>query len=172
MLVMLNYLEAKPKVGYTLGSQSVQQKNPALERLLATKVRDYQSAPVVIEETRTIGEAVVSLFMEDVGSLIVVDADGLLAGIVSRKDLLRVTMGNPASSTLPIGMAMTRHPNVHTVTPDDQLLAAAGKMISCEVDSLPVVKCIPATADPHKSEVVGRITKTALAKSLLDLALG
>jgi len=172
MLVMLNYLEAKPKVGYSLGSHSVHKKNPSLERLLELRVSDYQSTPVVILETATVGDAVVSLFLEDVGSLIVNDADGYLAGIVSRKDLLRVTLGNPAASTMPIGLVMTRQPNVHTIEPEDQLLTAASKMISYEVDSLPVVKAATAADDPHKLEVVGRITKTTLTKALLEIALG
>lgn len=172
MLVMLHYLEAKPKVGYTLGSGFVHSRGASSERLQGMKVRDYQSAPVVISETATVGDAVVSLFLEDVGTLFVSDADGCLAGVVSRKDLLRITLGNAAAPSMPISLVMTRQPNIHTIAPDDTLLNAAGKMISYEVDSLPVVQAASsASGDPHKVEVVGRITKTTITKALLELAL-
>jgi len=171
MLVMLNYLEAKPKVGYTLGNGSVHKKGATMERLLQMKVKDYQSAAAVIPEKATVGDAVVALFMEDVGTLCVNDAGGALAGVVSRKDLLRVTLGNAAAASMPISLVMTRQPNIHTIGPEDTLLNAASKMISCEVDSLPVVKPANAPGEPHKIEAVGRITKTTLTKALLELAL-
>lgn len=172
MLVMLNYLEAKPKVGYTLGSASAQKKSADMERLLEMKVRDYQSAPVVIRETSNVGDAVVALFLEDVGTLFVTDDNGELTGVVSRKDLLRVTLGNASASAMPIGLVMTRQPNLHTVAPEDTLLAAASKMIHHEVDSLPVVNAGDGSEAPGKVEVVGRITKTTITKALLELALG
>ncbi|XID96024.1 helix-turn-helix transcriptional regulator [Paenibacillaceae bacterium WGS1546] len=172
MLVMLNYLEAKPKVGYTLGRASERRKSADMERLLEMKVRDYQSAPVVIRETTNVGDAVVALFLEDVGTLFVTDDKDALTGVVSRKDLLRVTLGNASAAAMPIGLVMTRQPNIHTVAPEDTLLAAASKMIQHEVDSLPVVSASASADDPHKVEVVGRITKTTITKALLELALG
>ncbi len=171
MLVMLEYLEAKPKVGYTLGSGFVHKKGASLERLFEMRVGDYQSAPVVIPETATVGDAVVSLFLEDVGTLFVIDAACCLAGVVSRKDLLRITIGNAAAASMPISLVMTRQPNIHTIMPDERLLAAASKMISYEVDSLPVVNAASVPGDPHKLEVIGRITKTTITKVLLELAL-
>lgn len=154
-----------------MGSGFVHKKGASLERLLELRVRDYQSAPVVISETATVGDAVVSLFLEDVGTLFVSDAAGCLAGVVSRKDLLRITIGNAAAASMPISLVMTRQPNIHTITPDDRLLSAASKMISYEVDSLPVVDTESASGDPHKVEVIGRITKTTITKVLLELAL-
>jgi CBS domain-containing protein len=171
LLVMLNYLEAKPKVGYSLGSAS-RQKELALERLLVMQVKEFQAAPVVLRETATVSDAVVTLFLENVGSLIVSDDEGYLAGIVSRKDLLKVTLGNSAATVMPISLVMTRHPNVHTITPEESIAAAASKMISYQVDSLPVVKAPDPASDGKKLEVVGRITKTTMTKILLELALG
>ncbi|WP_309244809.1 helix-turn-helix transcriptional regulator [Cohnella silvisoli] len=171
LLVMLNYLEAKPKVGYSLGRAS-RQKEIALERLLVMQVKEFQSAPVVLRETATVSDAVVTLFLENVGSLIICDADGYLAGIVSRKDLLKVTLGNAAATAMPVSLVMTRHPNVHTITPEESIMAAASKMISYQVDSLPVVRA-PASSDEMTNiEVIGRITKTTMTKVLLELALG
>ncbi|BBI32863.1 helix-turn-helix transcriptional regulator [Cohnella abietis] len=172
LLVMLNYLEAKPKVGYSLGSASRKQEM-ALEKLLDMKVKEFQAAPVVLRETATVSDAVVALFLENVGSLIVSDEEGYLAGIVSRKDLLKVSLGNAAATAMPISLVMTRHPNVHTITPEESIVAAARKMISYQVDSLPVVKASDSLDDEGKRiEVVGRITKTTMTKILLEVALG
>lgn len=165
---MLKYLEAKPKVGYTLGF-ATRQSNQPYEELLHLQVKEFQSTPVVLRETATVSDAVVTMFMENVGSLIIGDADGSLIGIVSRKDLLKVTLGNSAAATMPVGLIMTRYPNIVTIGPEESIVTAAKKMITHEVDSLPVIRELPSNAS-HKCEVVGRITKTAMTKALLKLA--
>lgn len=166
-LVILDYIDAKPKVGYFLGKRGTPDREEKF-RLLEMKVGDVHGVPVIIRETTTIHEAVVSLFLENVGTLIVTDADGHLAGIVSRKDLLKVTLGNPSASSMPVSMIMTRRPNVTTVQPEDTVLDAARKIIAQQIDSLPVV--VPsASGQPVESwKVVGRITKTNIIKMLLD----
>jgi CBS domain-containing protein len=141
LLVMLELVSAKPKVGYFLGSASAA-RNDSLARLQRTTVGEVQSIPVAVRETSTIYDAVVTLFLEDVGSLIVTDAEGRLSGILSRKDLLKVAIGGTASS-MPVSLIMTRHPNVVTVTPDDSVYDAARLMIDRQVDCLPVVAPAP-----------------------------
>jgi CBS domain-containing protein len=152
-----------------------------------------QSVPVAVRETSTIHDAVVALFLEDVGSLIVTDAQGRLSGILSRKDLLKVAIGGTAS-TMPVSLIMTRHPNVVTVTPDDTIYDAARLMIDRQVDCLPVVAPSNPTSaaadvgfdgsgqasggrsgsgqsvgESAAPEVVGRISKTTLTRLLLEL---
>ncbi|WP_202615227.1 CBS domain-containing protein, partial [Escherichia coli] len=104
-----------------------------------TKVKEVQALPVIVKENASVGDAVVSLFMENVGSLIVVDDQGCLSGIISRKDLLKFTFGNTNAATMPVSMVMTREPNVIHVLPDESVVDAAKKMINHQVDSLPVV---------------------------------
>ncbi|GAE29874.1 helix-turn-helix transcriptional regulator [Alkalihalobacillus hemicellulosilyticus] len=167
VLVMTGYLNAKPKVGYFLGT-TAQSDGNIKNRLNEIKVKDIQGLPVVIQKTTTVQDAVVSLFIENVGSLLVVDEDGLLEGIVSRKDLLKVTLGNANALTIPVDMVMTRHSKVVIITPEESLIEAARKMIHTEVDGLPVVQF--KDGDKEKKQVVGRITKTNLTKVLLELA--
>lgn len=164
LLVMLGHLDAKPKVGYFPGSVE-SRGEPATAAFAELKVREVQSLPVVIRETATVQDAVVTLFMENVGFLIVADETNALLGVVSRKDLLKVTLGNPGVVTMPVSFAMTRHPNIATVSPDDPVLEAGRKMIHHQVDGLPVVVRHP--DDPQKWEVVGRITKTTLTKLMI-----
>lgn len=168
VLVMLGHLDAKPKVGYFLGAKAATADAPA-SSLVTRKVKEVQGRPVLIRETSTIQDAVVTLFLENVGSLIATDADGHLAGIVSRKDLLKVTLGNPNAASMPVSLIMTRHPNVVTVSPDDTVAEAAKLMIRHQVDALPVTT--PAGSE-GKLDVIGRITKTTMTKLLVDAAQG
>lgn len=167
LLVMLHLLDAKPKVGYFLGSSST--SSPwSQRRLNDVKVKAYQAMPVVIRETASVSDAVVTLFLENVGSLIVTDPGGALVGVVSRKDLLKVTLGNATASSMPVSLVMTRQPNIITVSPDDSVIEAARLMLHHEVDSLPIVQ----RTDEGTDEVVGRITKTTMTKILLDHTIG
>jgi len=169
LLVMLKYLEAKPKVGYTLGRTKLQSKSDP-SKLQLLRVKDFQSTPVILRETATVSDAVVTMFLENVGSLIIVGAEGYLTGIVSRKDLLKVTLGNSNAVTMPVGLIMTRYPNIVTVSPEETIIVAAQKMIEHEVDSLPVVRALNDEKD-QRIEVLGRITKTGMTKVLLMLGL-
>lgn len=170
LLVMLGHLDAKPKVGYFMGAGRDAAPSVLL-KLQELRVSEVMGVPIVIREKSTVHDAVVTLFLENIGSLIVVDEDGQLAGVVSRKDLLKVTLGNPTAASMPISMVMTRHPNIVTVHPEDFVLEAARKMIDRQVDSLPVV--VSSSVQEHRKEtveVVGRITKTVMTEILLDLA--
>ncbi|MNH99908.1 Transcriptional repressor CcpN [compost metagenome] len=168
VLVMLGYLDAKPKVGYFLGS-ALQPEGQWVSKIKHLKVKDIQGLPVIIRDTATVHDAVVTLFLENVGSLIVADEEGTLLGIVSRKDLLKVTLGNPNVASMPISLVMTRQPNLVTVGEEDSVVEAARKMIHHQIDSLPVVIKHVEEGNRNRVEVVGRITKTSMTNLLLDL---
>jgi CBS domain-containing protein len=167
VLVMLGILDAKPKVGYFLG-EGAHSDAGHLKKLRELKVKTVQGVPIVVRDTATVHDAVVTLFMENVGTLIVVDAEGELVGMVSRKDLLKVTLGNPGATTMPVSMIMTRKPNIVTVDAEDSVLEAAEKMIRHEVDCLPVM----ARDEKGKRAVAGRVTKTTMTRLLLEWATG
>ncbi|AKG33566.1 helix-turn-helix transcriptional regulator [Paenibacillus durus] len=167
LLVMLDYIDAKPKVGYFPGGKSSRGLGSGY-LLQETKVKDIQSVPIIIRETTTVHDAVVTLFLQDVGTLIICDEDGKLTGVASRKDFLKVTLGNPGAASIPVSMVMTRQPKLITVEPDDTVLDAAHKMIFHEVDSLPVVVPCEGEEAIGKLDVVGRLTKTSIVKLLLD----
>ena len=64
VLAKLGYLEAKPKVGYIIKSrQNTYYKDK--------KVSDVMSVATIISEKSSLHDAVVSIFLEDVGSLFV-----------------------------------------------------------------------------------------------------
>ncbi|MBW5446840.1 CBS domain-containing protein [Cohnella sp. CFH 77786] len=169
VLIMLGHLDAKPKVGYFLGKEQTA-VGKLKDKLLTLKVKDRMSRPVAITEQATVNDAVIELFMENTGMLAVTDSQGLLSGMVSLKDLLKVTLGNPGAAGIPISMVMTRLPRIATIGPEDTLWEAAKKMLEHQVGGLPVVKPADGSADRSRLEVVGRITKTSMTQVLVDLS--
>lgn len=165
ILTMAGFLEARPRVGYFYSGK----KNADLfgETLRKLKVKDYKSVPIVITEKNSVYDAIVTMFMEDVGSLIVV-RDQMLQGIVSRKDLLKVAIGGGDIHQIPVNLAMTRVPHVVTVEPEEALYEAAVKMVHHEVDSLPVVRP-KAEAAGGGMEVIGRVSKTTITRAFVEL---
>lgn len=162
ILTMAGYLEARPRVGYfytgKTGSQLFSEK---IKKIL---VGDYQSIPVVVFDHVSVYDAICTMFLEDVGTLFVVNKDSVLVGVLSRKDLLRASIGKQELTSIPVNIIMTRMPNITICQKDDSLLDVAQKLIDKQIDALPVIK------ETEKGyEVIGRITKTNLTKALVDL---
>lgn len=171
VLVMLGIIDAKPKVGYFPG-QSLLPGNAVIDRLASWKVRDIMGRPVVVREDGLVNDAVIQLFVENTGLLIVVDDTGALAGVVSAKDLLKVTIGNPNAAHIPVSMVMTRLPRVVTVHPEDTVMEAARRMIVHHVSGLPVIReRSGGEGEGSGSEVVGRITKTHIMQVLMEQSM-
>ena len=163
ILTMAGFLEARPRVGYFYSGKSGTQL--LTDNLTKLVVKDYQSIPVVVSDGISVYDAICTMFLEDVGTLFVVDHQSHLVGVLSRKDLLRASIGKQDLTTIPVNIIMTRMPNITTCTKDDLLIEVAKKLIIKQIDALPVVK---ETEDGI--EVVGRITKTNITKALVSLA--
>ncbi|SDK53902.1 helix-turn-helix transcriptional regulator [Sediminibacillus albus] len=163
VLTMAGFLDARPRVGYFFTGKT---GNELLaDKLKKITVAEYQSIPIVIKENDSVYDAISTMFLEDVGTLFVIDEAALLTGVVSRKDLLRASLGNQDLASLPVNIIMTRMPNVAICKKDDYLLDAASKLIEKQIDGLPVVD-----QTPEGLQVVGRITKSNMTKALVELA--
>ncbi|WP_084053030.1 helix-turn-helix transcriptional regulator [Desulfonispora thiosulfatigenes] len=168
-LVQIGHLEARPRVGYFYVNKKPYQT--IIDKIMKLRVRDFLSVPVVVSENTVIYDAIVALFVNDVGTLFVVSEGEILEGIVSRKDLLKTTLGKVDINQVPVSVIMTRMPNVITTTMEEGLWHAGRKICSHEVDALPVVKEI--TQDKIiKYKVVGRLSKTNITKAFVDFGLG
>jgi CBS domain-containing protein/biotin operon repressor len=165
ILTMSGYLDARPRVGYFYAGRPA--GSVISERLHKLLVNDYKALPIVVQESASVYDAVVTLFLEDVGTLFVVNQKGYLAGVVSRKDLLRASLGNKSLEDIPVSIIMTRMPNIVTCTADESLYNAAKKLIDFQIDSLPVVKANE--VDSRQYELLGRVTKTTIAKAFVEL---
>lgn len=168
VLTMSGFLEAKPRVGYTFKTESVE--NEMRKILNQVRVKDIQSRPVVVRENCSIYDGIVTLFVEDTGSIFVVDSDNYLTGIVSRKDFLKTTLGHADIHKVPVSVIMTRMPNIITAAMEETVVEVVKKIVEQEIDSLPVVKCFITEEGEEKLTVVGKISKTNIARLFLDLA--
>ena len=168
ILVMSGILDARPKVGYFYTGKNT--LGMLMEEISSICVQDLQSVPIVIGQDKSAYEAVVTMFLEDVGSVYVLDESGLLSGVISRKDLLKAAINNADLRDIPVVMVMTPLSKLVVIGPEESVATAANKIIDNEIDSLPVVKTIDAAKRSY--EVIGRITKTNFTRLLVDLAEG
>lgn len=171
VLVMSGMVEARPRVGYYYTGRTG--LSAVSEEVRNRKVRDVQSVPVVVAENTSVYDTIVTMFLEDVGTLIVVQPGGILAGVVSRKDLHKVSMGNTDLHKMPVKVIMTRMPNVIKAHADESVWIAAKRIIDHEIDGLPVVREQERTSDAREEfktyEVVGRLTKTNITRLFVEL---
>lgn len=163
---MIGILDARPRVGYFYKGEIPE--SVISEKINRLKVDEFKAVPVVIKEESSVYDAIVTLFLEDVGTLFVLGADGDLTGIISRKDLLKIAIGSVDIRQIPVGIIMTRMPNLVTVTPDESAYDAARKIVEHEVDALPVVKVV-SEDESVKYKVIGKVTKTTIAKLFVEL---
>ena len=166
ILTMTGILDARPKVGYFYSG--ISGARLVGNKIKDKKVKDIMSMPVVIKQDTNIYDSIVTMFLSDVGSVFIIDENENLCGIVSRKDLLKVTIGSADINKMPVGMIMTRTPNVITTNKEDDVVLAAKKIIEHEVDSIPVVEINE--EDTNQIKVIGRLSKTNITKLFLEIA--
>ncbi len=164
ILTMCGILDARPKVGYFYTGKTT--FSYISEKIKSIRVSEVKSVPVVVDESSSLYDAIVLMFLEDVGS-IYVSNNGFLSGVVSRKDFIRHAIGGMDLNKVPIGMIMTRMPNIIFVDEEDSVLNAAIKLIDHEIDSLPVVE--KGKKDEKNYKIIGRITKTTITRLFVEL---
>ena len=165
-LTQVGLLDARPRVGYFFKGED--NNYDAYRKIIDLKVKNYQNVPVIVNENTSVYDTIVSMFVNDVGTIYIVNSDSELMGVVSRKDMLKMAIGQANINELPVRIVMTRMPNIVVVTEEESLWQAARKMIEHEVDSLPVVQ-----SNGHGGyEVLGRLTKTNITKAFMDLNNG
>lgn len=162
ILTMAGFLDARPRVGYFYTGKSRSQL--LSESVKKVKVKAFQSLPVVVKESSSVYDAIVTMFLEDVGTLFVVDKNSLLVGVLSRKDLLRASLGKQDLNAIPVNVIMTRMPNITMCKKEDLLVDVALKLIEKQIDAMPVVQ-----EKGNGFEVIGRITKTNITKAFVTL---
>jgi DeoR family transcriptional regulator, catabolite repression regulator len=120
---------------------------------------------LIIEQNVSIYDAVTSLFLYDIGSIYVKNEFDELAGVLSRKDLLRFAISGNNLEKTPVAVIMTRMPNIATITSEKTILEAGNILSRREVDSLPVVD----KENPRK--VVGKVTRGRIMDAFIQLGM-
>jgi CBS domain-containing protein len=81
--------------------------------------------------------AIARMLEENIGSVAVCEGDRLV-GIFTERDVLRLAGEGPQFAEVEVGDVMTRQPV--TISPDDEILAAAQLMAERRIRHLPVVQ--------------------------------
>ena len=95
--------------------------------------------PITIQETDTLASAVAILRDKRIGALIVVDAEGALAGILSERDIVRKLAETPGQ-TLPQTVADNMTKKVVTCSPQDTLIDVLKQMSAGRFRHMPVLE--------------------------------
>ncbi|MGO1368118.1 MAG: helix-turn-helix transcriptional regulator [Senegalia sp. (in: firmicutes)] len=168
ILTMSGILDARPKVGYFYSGKS--DINIFRDKIESIKVGEIKSLPTIIDESTSVYDAIVTLFIDDVGSIFVT-SNGFFAGIISRKDLLKSAIGGIDIEKVPVAIIMSRMPNIVFLEENESVLQAAIKIIDHEVDSLPIVEKEKDDSGDYKLKVTGKISKTNITKLFVDLGM-
>lgn len=125
--------------------------------VVATPVEQLMSTELMsTSPDATAEDAAETLLEEDVGSLIVFDQEGDLAGIVTSTDLIEIVSAGRAPTGSTISDYMTT--DVVTIDAADSIHDAAVKMIRKDIQHLPV------TGDGD--DVVGMVSATDITTQL------
>ena len=166
VLTMTGMLDARPKVGYVYKADN--QGFIFNELVEDIKVKDIMSDPVMVPEEMMVYDAIVYLFLNDVGTLFVTNNEGLV-GAVSRKDFLKIAIGGTDIHKVPVGVIMTRMPNIICASPDDNSYEVAKKIIEHEIDCIPIVEKVNSSGGKESYKLVGKISKTNITKLFVKL---
>lgn len=166
ILTMTGILEARPKVGYIYSKKPYD--SIIFDYIREIKVGDIMTKPIVVDESTAVKDAIVQLFLNDVGTLFI-ENKGFLVGAVSRKDFLKMYMGGTDMEKVPVGIIMTRMPNIVYIGSQELAYVAATKIIEHEVDSLPVVEKVIKDGKEFL-KIIGKVSKTNITKLFVDFA--
>lgn len=167
ILTMIGILDARPKVGYVyLGNI---QNTAFLENISKVTAKDIMSKPVTVSEETMVYDAIVFLFLNDVGTLFV-ESNGVLVGAISRKDFLKIAIGGTDIHKVPVGVIMTRMPNIICGDSEDSAYSLAKKIIEHEIDSIPIVEKLETeNGEKNQYKIIGKISKTNITKLFVKL---
>lgn len=166
ILTMLDILDAKPKVGYIYSDKI--KSNFALNYINNIKVSEIMSKPAIVNGSTFVYDAIVYLFLNDVGTVFV-ENDGYLVGAVSRKDFLKISIGGTDIHKVPVGVIMTRMPNIIYGYLNDNVYDLAKKIIDHEIDSIPIVEKVKDESDKELFKIIGKISKTNITRLFVKL---
>jgi CBS domain-containing protein len=117
------------------------------------------SGIVTVTRDTPVEVAAERLLERNIGSLVVVDDDNHLEGILTNTDFVRVVRDGDPNDKTTVGKHMTE--DVITVTAQDSIRVAADRIINCDFHHLPVVDDVEG--------VIGMLSTTDLTAYVSDV---
>ncbi len=106
---------------------------------LSAKVRDFMEAPpVVVSEDTIIDDAASTMWEKRIGSVIVVDKEGKMAGILTASDIVFAVTKSLIGRQVPVSGIMSKTSIM--ATPNESVLTALERMMKENVRHLPVIE--------------------------------
>lgn len=108
-------------------------------RLLERVDRVMSKPPITVHKSASVQEAARLMFNHRIGSVLVVDDEGKLVGIVTERDLVYLVATGKVdlARDYPVWQIMTENPI--TASPEESVLEALVKMSEARIRHLPVV---------------------------------
>lgn len=113
-------------------------------------------------------DAIVYLFLNDIGTVFV-ENNGYLVGAVSRKDFLKIAIGGTDIHKVPVGVIMTRMPNIVCGASEDSAYDMAKKIIEHEIDSIPIVEKVRVEQGKEQYKIIGKVSKTNITRLFVQM---
>ena len=106
---------------------------------LSAKVKDFMEAPpIVVSEETTIDEAASTMWEKRIGSVIVVDKEGKMAGIITASDIIFAVTKSLVGRQVPVSGIMSKTSIM--AIPNESVLTAVERMMKENVRHLPVIE--------------------------------
>jgi CBS domain-containing protein len=106
---------------------------------VSAKVRDFMEAPpVVVSDETTIDQAASTMWEKGIGSVIVVDKDGKMAGILTASDIVFAVTKSLVGRQVPVSGIMSKTSII--ASPNESVLTAVERMMKENVRHLPVIE--------------------------------
>ena len=126
------------------------------------------SKPSTVNEAMMVYDAMVYLFLNDIGTVFV-ENNGYLVGAVSRKDFLKIAIGGTDIHKVPVGVIMTRMPNIVCGASEDSAYDMAKKIIEHEIDSIPIVEKVRVEQGKEQYKIIGKVSKTNITRLFVQM---
>jgi CBS domain-containing protein len=92
--------------------------------------------PMVVHEDITIDTAAAMMWDRNIGSVIIIDGDGRMAGILTERDILFAVTKSLVGREIPVSSIMSKTSLM--ATPNESIVTAVDRMIKAGVRHLPV----------------------------------
>lgn len=166
ILTMIGILDARPKVGYIYSDKP--KSSLVLDYINNIKVKDIMSKPATVNESMMVYDAIVYLFLNDIGTVFV-ENNGYLVGAVSRKDFLKIAIGGTDIHKVPVGVIMTRMPNIICGSLEDSAYDMAKRIMDHEIDSIPIVEKVKVEEGKEQYKIIGKVSKTNITRLFVQM---
>ena len=165
VLTKFNILLAKPKIGYSLANSHFQYFSK--EEIKEQHISEVMETPILINQDTNIKDAIISMFVYNTDILYIID-NGTLAGITTKKDLLKISINGKDLEKIPVSLIMTRMPNLIYLYSESSIYEGIKKLNFHQIDTIPIVK-----NETHEGKnilkVIGQFSKTTACNLFFEL---